>query len=197
MKKTMNQSITASIGRAQIEAVKDTYGPDFNAAAYANLAYEIKLLKNGPQRPIVGRIIALKKQMMKALKDGISTVEMEAEARGLERVFHQVVSKKWRTELWQSLSEKFEEQAVAKALAGDMAGAQISERLHIFYENDGEWDFPDVEVEESDVAYVVALHALQYADDPVSVLNRFKAASGMSDEDIQAAVEEAQDGLAD
>lgn len=197
MKKTMNQSIIASIGRAQIEAVKDTYGPDFNAAAYANLAYEIKLLKNGPQRPIVGRIIALKKQMMKALKDGSPTVEMEAEVRGLERVFHQVVSKKWRTELWQSLSEKFEEQAIERALAGDMAGAMLAERLHIFYENDGEWDFPDVEVEESDVAYIVALHALQYADDPVSVLNRFKAVSGMSDEDIQAAVEEAQDSLAD
>lgn len=193
MKKKMIDSINTSLGRAQIEAAKNAYGPEFNASAYANLAYEIRLLESGPQRPIVGNIISLKKAMMKALKNGQSTMELEAEARALERVFRQVISKKWRTELWQSLSEKFEEQAIERALSGDMTGAAIAERLHIFYENDGECEFPDIDVEEADVAYIVALHALQYADDPASVLDRFQAASGMSDEDIQAAVEEARD----
>lgn len=191
MKKTMNKSITKSIGRAQVEAVRDTYGPNFNAAAYANLAYEIRLLQHGPQRPIVNRIISLKKQMMKALKAGNSTVEMEAEARCLERVFHQVVSKKWRTELWQSLSEKFEGQAIERALSGDMAGAIISEKLSLYYGEGREWAFSDYKVGEEDIAAAIAARSIEYDDH--SILERFQRVNGISDEEIEIALEAAED----
>ena len=193
MKKTMINSIETSLGRAQVEAVRDTYGPNFNAAAYANLAYEIRLLKHGPQRPIVARIISLKKQMMKALKDGNSTVEMEAEARNLEQVFRLVISKKWRRELFRELTEKFEEQAVERALSGDMPGAIRSEKLSLYYGEGRRCELSDYKVGEGDIAYVVALHALQC--DNHDILERFQAASGMSDEDIQTALEDAEESL--